>query len=83
MIRAGELYQGRRPGKERPGWVRSGLAKGAIRKSVFHPLQTSEQRLTRLGERPHSSDGEAGWNDHHGAIANPREAKLLLRIMKS
>lgn len=34
-----------------------------------HPLQTSEQRLTRLGERLHSSDGKAAWNDHHEALS--------------
>jgi hypothetical protein len=40
----------------------------------IHPQQTSGQRLTRLGKRPHSSDGEAAWNDHHGRKAEGEAA---------
>jgi hypothetical protein len=53
-------------------WWASGLMSG------IHPLQTSELRLTRLGERPHSSDGEATWNDHHGRRADVGGDKLYV-----
>ena len=39
------------------------------RTPAFDPQQTSEQRLPRLGERPHSSDGEAALNDRSGREA--------------
>ena len=34
--------------------------------AAFHPQRASEQPPPQLGERLHSSDGEAAWNDSHG-----------------
>ena len=34
--------------------------------AAFHPQRASEQLPPQLGERLHSSDGEAAWNDSHG-----------------